>query len=341
MKIYHIICLFHLLLFLILSWALAEANNAYATEYIPRIQVIIAAFIYTFYGCTLSFLFWLYWHGSLRKRLLLVLVYLLITASLIPVLDFLIIELLPLVSIQFFDESREINDEAFHFRLIRGYLVVNLASLSFVSILKFFVDLKKRRNMEKEMLHQRDRMEEMKYTSHFLNSVFTTSFGRMLLDDAPKDKQTKMDIIQFLGELLKLEELGVDREWEVEMDLLECFIRLLRIHYGEDAITVEIHSSGNKFPPMPRGILLFPLENCLKHALMSPAYPVTYKLQMDEQSAILYCNNSWSPKMKMGTPGTGFNLLRAKIERANFPILLDTQLSEADFKLSMHLNWLK
>src|SRR5690606_9664154 len=68
----------------------------------------------------------------------------------------------------------------------------------------------------------------------------------------------------------------------------------------------------------PRGILIFPLENCLKHAKISPKYPVEYTLSIVDGVLRLKCvSYSHHLKIKMYS-GTGNVLLKEKLDNCSY-----------------------
>lgn len=226
----------------------------------------------------------------------------------------------------------------FYFRILSGYFTANLLAVVVALVCGYINMRQEKKRLDQDLINYRDRAVGLKYTSHFLTSIFLTKFGDMLLNDAPKDKTTKRDIIQFLAYLMEVERPGGLRAWAEEMEHLNSFIRLLRRHYGENAILYSEVLHGGIFPAISTGILFFPLENCLKHALISAAYPVDYRLVVNQQEIVLTCQNYWSPKDELLKSETGFEMLRYKLGQMNTPTSMDINRTADTFFVRLQLN---
>jgi len=126
-----------------------------------------------------------------------------------------------------------------------------------------------------------------------------------------------------------------------EVDHLECFVRLLKMYYGEGTVLYSRESDDNiRYPDIPTGVLFFPLENCLKHANISVEYPVSYKISYTAAGLVVNCHNSWSPKEGLVHSGTGFALLEAKLALVDYTSSMEAKQDDGIFSVHLKLNFL-
>src|SRR5690606_33476846 len=122
--------------------------------------------------------------------------------------DLIIYTLLPALGVQLYDDSVVRNYNDFHYRIWRGFGFINIFAMGYIFIWTSFLRQKRKRNFYKSLRIHRERVIDEQYTSHFLKSVLVGSFGSMLLSDETKDIHIKSDIIQILGYILEIENLG-------------------------------------------------------------------------------------------------------------------------------------
>ncbi|WP_312193015.1 hypothetical protein [Sphingobacterium sp.] len=330
---------YHLFIFLFMLAAVWSANMVWSKAAIPFVQIVIIALLYMLYSYAIAVLLLGHWKGNARQKLLIVGLYTFVSLTVIPVIDALIYKLLPAVGIRFSRHAQSANLHRFYFNIISGYLVANLLALTV--FLKYRTVLLKKENdaLNTDLLQFRERALGMQYTSHFLTTIFLSNFGKMLIDEKPKDKRTKRDIIQFLAYLLEIEQSGRLNSIDDELDQLNCFVRLLQGYYGERAICCHLAVEGTAYPAIPTGILFFPLENCLKHGLISSDYPVEFSLVGDATEINLSCKNYWAPKHDTVRSETGFSLLKAKLNQLKYRNSLEILQEEATFIVRIKLNF--
>jgi hypothetical protein len=315
------------------------ANLLWSEEAIPFVQIIIVALLYTIYSYVITVLYVYFWKEGNKRRIVSLGLYLLISLTVIPCIYTLIYTILPLVNIRFSHHVQSANLPKFYFKVVSGYLVANLLAAGIFLRYKASLLKKERNTLNEDLKKFRERALDIRYTSHFLTTIFLTNFGKMLIDEETADKQTKRDIIQFLAYLLELEKNGELKSLEDELDQLMCFVRLLQHYYGERAVQYQSQINGTGYPTIPAGILFFPLENCLKHALISSDYPILFTLSGNGTNVILSCRNHWSPKSDKISSATGFGLLRAKLEQVDYQTALETVQQDGIFSLDIKLSF--
>lgn len=339
MKSITVLSYFYLFCFLIFLMLIGGMNYFRKDVTIPFEQIIITVALYLFYCVTISSLIVGAWNQTWTRLLVNVMIYLFLTFTFIPFIDFLIHDFLPRFEIVFFDDTLPEDHAAFRARLISGYVTVNafagIVCLGYAAISL----LRERRQLNNDLKSYRDRAVGMKYTSHFLSTIFIGKFGEMLINKVPKDKRAKRDIIQFLAYLLEVENTARMNPLLEELDHLECFVRLLKMYYGEGCIDYDQQLDSKQCLDIPTGALFFPLENCLKHAHISADYPVRYKLLLNDRGLTVTCQNTWSPKQDLIKSGTGFALLRAKLEQVDYLSCVETSLEEDTFSVNIKLSF--
>lgn len=329
----------HVFIFAFMLILLFLANLIFNPEYIPIIQFLIVACLYTIYSFVISLLCLCFWQGADKLKIGSAILYILISLTVIPCIDSLIYAILPLVNIRFSRHMQSADQQKFYFNIISGYLVANLlASGAFLRFRGML--LRKEKNQLNEDLEKfRERALGMQYTSHFLTTIFLTNFGKMLIDEQPANKRTKRDIIQFLAYLLEVEKNGELKPFDEELDQLNCFVRLLQDYFGDRAIRYQLLIKGTEYPTIPTGILFFPLENCLKHALIGAEYPIICMLTGNERQVVLNCTNHWAPKTDEIRSETGFGLLQAKLAQVDYLTTLETVQQDGTFSVDIKLNF--
>ncbi len=331
---------FHLFCCVVLLMIIGGLNYFRDDRVIPFAQVFIVVGLYLLYSISISSL--IVTCGRSWKRIILnSLIYVFLSCTFIPFIDFLIHDVLPHVGVVFFDITLPENTAAFRARLVSGYLTAN--GLALVASLLHFANklLVDKRRLNGNLKQFRDRAAAMKYISHFLTTLFMSRFGEMLVNKVPKDMTTKRDIIQFLAYLLEVEQPAKSNTLGEEMDHLGCFVRLLKFYYGEGAIQFAQQCSGDLNREIPVGVLFFPLENCLKHARISVDHPVLYRLEYTDVQLSLSCRNHWLPKAEEIQSGTGFMLLKAKLGQVNYQSSVDIAREGNIFVVNLKLEFLK
>lgn len=339
MKSIAVLWYFYLFCFLIFLMLIGGMNHFRNDVHIPFEQIIITVALYLFYCVAISSLIVGAWNQTWVRIAANVMIYLFLTFTFIPFIDFLVHDFLPRFEIVFFDHTLPEDNEAFRARLISGYVTVNafagIVCLGYAAISL----LRERRQVNSDLKLYRDRAVGMKYTSHFLATIFIGRFGEMLINKVPKDKRAKRDIIQFLAYLFEVEHPAKINPLLEELDHLECFVRLLKMYYGEGSIAYDQQLDGKLCPDIPTGVLFFPLENCLKHAFISVDYPIRYTLLLNDQGLVVTCQNTWSPKQDLIKSGTGFALLHAKLAHVDYLSSVETSLNEDTFSVNMKLTF--
>lgn len=198
---------------------------------------------------------------------------------------------------------------------------------------------RKRMGVVKDLKIFRQRTVEIAYTAHFLDNIVASLFGKMLVEEMPKSLRAKKDIIQFLGYLSQVERIDLRASWAVELDQLNCFVRLLKDCYGDAAIQYVTPERIADAPDIPRGILFFPLENCLKHAHISAEKPIHFIVSDTAAGVRLSCSNHRKSIPVTDKEPTGFGLLDAKIKQADFEIKQESWQDGDQFFLILDLNW--
>lgn len=341
MKNVYILPSLHFFCFVVLFTIIGGLNYFRDDYQIPLVQISIVITLYLGYSVLISYLILHAWSRRWIKIVVNAIIYLFLTFTFIPFIDFLVHKFLPQFGVVFFVVDLPENYVAFRARLISGYMTANLFAIFACLTYGGIYLLRNKRQLNKDLKQYRDRAVAIKYTSHFLTSVFANKFGEMLINDVPKDKTAKRDIIQFLAYLLEVEQLNKTATIVDEVDHLECFVRLLKMYYGEGTVLYSRESDDNiRYPDIPTGVLFFPLENCLKHANISVEYPVSYKISYMAAGLVVNCHNSWSPKEVLVHSGTGFVLLEAKLAQVDYTSSIDAKQDGGIFSVHLKLNFL-
>ncbi|MBD1428497.1 LytS family sensor histidine kinase [Sphingobacterium litopenaei] len=312
-------------------------NYFYAQEEIPLLHIIAISSVYILFYLAISIFLEILFKNPNLIRAIVFLSYLIFAWNITWIIQEIIYSILPEIGIVLFNSNVPRNDTLFHYRIWDAFISLHIIALIYYVILRFVMYYLETKNLQKELAIKRERAEDMKYTSHFMKNIFSESFGQILLNNEPKDTRTKMDIIEFLGYILELEELGKKDSWGYSLDKLQCFIRLLRAHYGTESVVFNLINDGREINQLPRGLLLFPLENCLKHAYISPDYPINYKLIKENCTIEIECTSTTNHLKIKEKSGNGFLFLKEKINSSDYLHIMENTSNLKDYTLYLKL----
>lgn len=313
-------------------------NMFFNAEHIPFRDIFLLSGIYMVFYLIFAETFGFIWCKPFAMKIVLIGLYVLLAWNIVPIIDAIIYGILPAWGTVLYDESKPKNLHEYHFRIWRAFIVVNAFSLLYVALLQWYRNVRINTQINNDLRMYRARVIDSDYTFHFLKNIFHSTFGKMLLDDAPKEKHVKMDIIEFIGYLVTVEKLGAKDDWLLSKDKLYCFIRLLRYHYGKQAIQFEYAPDGTVPQELPRGVLLFPLENCLKHAIISPDMPVKLYLKVDNGGIELSCESRIDRLKIKEASGQGLLYLEKMMSNSNFSLQIDRQTTGEMYNLCILLS---
>jgi cytochrome c oxidase subunit IV len=325
-------------LFFVLFLMLLPLVEHYKGMQVPTGHLLAITALNLFYLGALFVVFWNLKQGGIKCRLLWGIAYLLLSCTLFGVVDFFVLQVYPRWGIRLAENIMPYGSTGFHREVFWDYVFFNAVALVFVQLFHAYKRQRYVVELQKDLEWVRMRKTFSKHSSHFLASILASSFGRMFTESEHRDKQTKRDVFQVLGYLNRIEEQDGQHSWEDEIDLLECFVRLMKVHFGRDAVRLHCTVVKGDYPALPWGTLLFPLENCLKHALLSPDYPVDYQLELCSGKCTVVCTNYWSPKEHQAG-GMGFKLMEARLRGSCYELIYNAVKTDDKYKLTLNLNW--
>jgi hypothetical protein len=293
-------------------------NCFFSSQSIPLAHVGWLNIIYLVFYIAICTIFEFVLSDSKLKKTIAFILYGLIVLVLVDLVEVIIYKMMPALGIQLYVESVERDFMYFHNRIWRGFLFLNFCAFFYIIFLQKLVERIRRRELDTSLRIYRERVVDALYTSHFLKSVLVDSFGELLLSDKTTDQPTNSDIVQFLGYILEIENLGKMDTLNKSVSVLNCFVRLLKRHYGEKSIEMEYANDGSVYNDLPRGILIFPLENCIKHAKLSPDFPVKYTLIIADGILHIKCKSYIHHFKQKTISGIGNILLKEKLINSNY-----------------------
>lgn len=318
--------------------------NQNAREVIPIIHIGSVLGIFMLYNIAIVHLFLKILDSPWTLRFIYLLSYAVLFFTLSPVVSFLVHDLYPRFGIQLFDADVPFDENRFQIRLIRGFTAINIIAAFIVFVVKViqYVQIKRvsEQNWTNKLNNYQFRIEKNEWKSHFLRNIFSVSFGRRLIDDKPKKQTEIFDIIQFLDYQLQVPSSLID--WDQELDQLHCFIRLIRYQYGEKSVLLDQQLVGTIGQQVPHAVLLFPLENVLKHGDYSEKEPILYQLKYRSFGVQVVCTNkiaTESAHLLDKRLGTGLKMLKTQAEFASFPIDYQTISEAGYFTLMINFNY--
>lgn len=126
-----------------------------------------------------------------------------------------------------------------------------------------------------------------------------------------------------------------------ELRQLKHFIAMINQQYGEGTVMCTGLDNGNKSEDViPLGILLLPLENCLKYARLGPKFSVRYTIKRVDEGVEILCVNyiDWKSVEATVSTGTGIEMVEQQISALGLPISIAVQQDGEKFFFTININ---
>lgn len=195
--------------------------------------------------------------------------------------------------------------------------------------------LKKLAGLQQQFIQQ-----EVK--THFISNILSTNIGAVLLQSKPDQKRKIIAMIELLAYFNKVDQgsIGLVSVKE-ELRQLKHFIAMINQQYGEDTVIctgLEVAETVDN--NIPLGLLLLPLENCLKYARLGPKFPIRYNVRCVNVGWEIMCVNyiDWKSVESTVSTGRGIEMVKKQITVLTLPIHIAVHQDEEKFFFMININ---
>src|SRR5690606_13809294 len=117
--------------------------------------------------------------------------------------------------------------------------------------------------------------------------------GVVLLQSKPDQKKKIRAMIEVLGYFNKMDQANSGLvKLKTELAQLKHFIAMINQHYRDGTvICTGLDDLKKAEEDIPLGLLLLPLENCLKYARLDPKFPIRYDIRGGDEGWVISCVN--------------------------------------------------
>ena len=319
-----------------------NVNTKYVDDHIPHRHITAVVILYATYYSIHLLCFDMLWKGGRIKRIAGAVGIAILYYTLFPVMYTLIQEWLPAVGVELFDDTVPYDEASFRKRLISPYIIVVGMAAFTVAIARLI-----QQHFEKRPLLKKLRALQLKFIkgeikAHFISNILSTNIGAVLLESKPDQKRKIMALIELLGHFNKQDQGGMGLvSFKEERRQLKHFIAMINQQYGEGTVKYTELADGNKAKDdIPLGLLLLPLENCLKYARLDSKFPIIYDMKRMDAGWKIVCINyiDWSNVKSMVSTGRGIEMMENQIKALGLPIHITVQQDGEKFFFTININ---
>lgn len=319
-----------------------NVNTDYVVDHIPHRHIIAVVVLYAVYYIMHLLCFDMLWKGRWIRRIIGAIGITVLYWTLFPVMYKLIQEWMPAVGLQLFDDAVPYNEVDFRKRLISPYVIVLIMAAFTVAAARLIQHHFEKMKLLKKLDGLQQKFIKREIKTHFISNILSTNIGAVLLESKPDQKRKIIAMIELLAYFNKVDQgrMGLVSLKE-ELRQLKHFIAMINQQYGTGTVMCTGLTDGNKAQNgIPLGLLLLPLENCLKYARLSPKFPIRYNIkQMDEGWEILCVNYiDWRSVESMGSTGRGIEMVEKQIKMLRLPVHITVQQDEERFFFQININ---
>lgn len=331
------------IIFIIALYSLIwNVNAKYVEDHIPHRHIAAVVLLYAAYYSVHLLCFDMVWKGGWARRIIGVVGITVLYWTLFPVMYKLIQEWMPTVGLQLFDDTVPYNEADFRKRLISPYIIVVSMAAFTVAITRLIQHHFEKRQLLKRLDGLQQQFIHREIKTHFISNILSTNIGAVLLQSKPDQKRKIIAMIELLAYFNKVdqERMGLV-SLKQELRQLKHFIAMIDQQYGErTVICTGLDDLKKAEDVIPLGILLLPLENCLKYARLDPRYPVRYAIKRVDGGVEIRCVNyiDWRGVESMGSTGKGIEMVEKQISVLGLPISITVQQDGGKFFFTININ---
>lgn len=321
---------------------LRNVNAHYVVEHIPHRHIVAVVVLYAVYYIMHLVCFDMLWKGGWIKRVIGAVWVVLLYWTLFPIMYKIIQEWMPLVGLQLFDDTVPYDEGEFRKRLISPYIiVVSMAAVTFAAT-QLIRHHRERIQLQQKLADVQQQFIKREIKTHFINNILSTNIGAVLLHSRPDQKKKIRAMIELLGYFNKADQANSGLvKLKTELAQLKHFIVMINQQYREGTVLCAgIEELKKAEDDIPLGLLLLPLENCLKYARLDPKFPIMYSVRRVNEGWEISCVNyiDWKRVETTVRTGTGMEMAEKQIAVLGLPIQIAVQQDEEKFFFTININ---
>lgn len=331
------------IIFIIALYSLLwNVNAKYVEDHIPHRHIAAVVLLYAAYYSIHLLCFDMLWKGGSARRIIGAIGITILYWTLFPVMYTLIQEWMPAVGLQLFDDTVPYNEADFRKRLISPYVIVVSMAAFTVAITRLIQHHFEKKQLLKRLDGLQQQFIHREIKTHFISNILSTNIGAVLLQSKPDQKRKIIAMIELLAYFNKVDQgrMGLVSLKE-ELRQLKHFIAMINQQYREGTvICTGLEDLKKAKDDIPLGLLLLPLENCLKYARLDPKFPIIYKVRRRDEGWEILCVNyiDWKSVEATVSTGTGIEMVEQQIAVLRLPIHIAVRQNEDKFFFTININ---
>ncbi|PRD56699.1 hypothetical protein C5749_05565 [Sphingobacterium gobiense] len=319
-----------------------NVNAKYVDDYIPHRHIAAVVILYAAYYSAHLLCFDMLWKGGWARRIIGAIGTAMLYGTLFPVMYKLIQEWMPAVGLQLFDDTVPYNEADFRKRLISPYIIVVSMAAFTVATARLIQHHFEKKQLLKQLDGLQQQFIDREIKTHFISNILSTNIGAVLLQTKPDQKKKIIALIELLAYFNKVDQgsMGVV-PLKQELRQLKHFIAMIDQQYGEGTvICAGLEDGGMAEDEIPLGLLLLPLENCLKYAQLGPKFPIRYNMRRVDDGWNILCISyiNWGSVESVVSTGRGLEMAEKQITVLRLPIQIAVRQDEEKFFFTININ---
>lgn len=319
-----------------------NVNAKYVVDHIPHRHIVAVVVLYTAYYSMHLLCFDMLWKGGRARRIIGAIGIAILYWTLFPVMYKLIQDWMPAVGLQLFDDTVPYNEANFRKRLISPYVIVVIMAAFTVAAARLIQHHFEKKQLLKKLDGLQQEFIKREIKTHFISNILSTNIGAVLLQSKPDQKRKIIAMIELLAYFNKVDQGGMGLvPLKEELRQLKHFVAMICQQYGEGTVVCAgLEDGGTAEDCIPLGLLLLPLENCLKYARLGPKFPIRYDIKRVDGGWNILCVNyiDWKSVESIVSTGRGIEMVEKQITVLRLPIHIAVQQDEEKFFFTININ---
>lgn len=277
---------------------------------------------------------WLWGAVSWWSRSVVIILILFLISTLKDITYWYFYEWLPRWDVLFYDQDKPFNPKQFNRRILSGFVMMVITSLSMSFYMLYKSSQYKRKELNEKLSDMALRFSSAHIYPHFVQSVTSSAIGHGLFGSA---RQRSMEYLHaVMRYVLKVQQesdvlVTLQEEWEYARKLLE----VARSHYGSTQIQWDVSGKIPKGMHTVPMVLITFIENSLKHSDPGEHVSIKVRLEVSEAGFVFTCVNplarSTIPASGSQEGGFGISNLQDRIDQSGFPIHIHAASEQRNF----------
>lgn len=178
-------------------------------------------------------------------------------------------------------------------------------------------------DMRQHLAHLSDLLRAKRLSPHFIENYVALALGREMTLPAKQNRDMILLLTELMYYQLEMDDQYQGTSWAKEREQVDKLLEMARI--GNKVFCVELREGVVLSDrQIPHGLLLMPIENVLRYGKLTRQHPLRISFEQHQSQIRVRFQNSYDAALRkrMRSSGTGFNLMRARINGGNWPVTM-------------------